>query len=314
MRKFVLLVGLALSVFISCKEDCIVGRSNYTFEVNIDGEDRKAIIVRPVNECIKSPVLFYFHGRGGTAKNSQAFRKFHNEPLLNNMFIVYAEGTNYDNRPDSSNAWVIRFPHISTECPDKNKDLEYLQAIFDHLEQNENADLNNMGACGHSNGGFFTLSLAELWPHRFKGFASLGSYTSYAPTPTLIDCDNSYDNAIDKSMATFNNAQIIPNPAPTLFIFGMWDSTLHSTVPPVYKPDCNDFSYFQNSVYQLCIKNNSDRPNCGSDNFMLDTTRQIFPAKPGGVDTHIQVYNDDHSWVPEANKWVAEFFADLLYP
>ena len=230
------------------------------------------------------------------------------------MYIVYAEGTNYDKRPDGSNAWVLRFPHISTECNDKNKDLAYVQAIIDHLDQEENADITNMGAFGHSNGGFFTLSLAQLWPKTFKAFASHGSYTSYAPSPSLIDCSNSYKNAIDKSMATFHNAQIIPNPAPTLFIFGTEDETLHSNIPSVYKEDCAKFSYFQNSVLQLCIKNKSEMPNCANSNFMTTFTRQIFPAKQGGAETQVQVYKGDHSWKPKVTDWMASYFADLLYP
>ena len=313
MKKLIFVSVVFASMFYSCDEDCIVGRSNYTLELNIAGEDRKAIIVRPVNECIKSPVLFYFHGRGGTAKNSQAGLKLHNISLLNNMFIVYTEGTNYDNRPVPTNAWVIRFPHISTECRLKNKDLAYVQAIIDHLDQNENADISRMGASGHSNGGFFTLSLAELWPDKFMGFASHGSYSSYAPSSSLIDCDNSYVNAIDKSNATTNNANITINPAPTLYMFGVWDSTLHSNVPAVYKADCKEFSYFQNAVLQLCIKNNSEMPDCDSKNFMTTFSRQTFPALQGGAETQVQVHMGNHSWPSEANTWIAEFFADLLY-
>ena len=315
MKNLPLLLIIALPLLYSCGEDCFVGRSNYTFETTIEGEARKAIIVKPTDECVKSPVLFYFHGRGGTAKNSQAGLKFHNIDLLDNMYIVYTEGTNYDNRPEGTNAWVIRFPHISTKCEGKDKDLKYIQAIIDHLAQDDGADLSNMGACGHSNGGFFTLSLAQLKPHVFKGFASVGSYTSYAPVLNEIDCENSYDNAINKDLATVSNSLITPNPAPTLFIFGVADSTLHPPTPrPVYLENCEEFSYFQNSVLQLCKKNNSETPDCANNNFMTTFSRQIFPAKADGVDTHIQVYNGNHSWPADASDWVAEYFADLLYP
>lgn len=314
MKNILFILLSALLLLSSCDEDCDVGRSNYTFEVTIDGETRKAIIVKPVNECIEAPVLFYFHGRGGNAKNSQAYLQFHNVDLLDNMYIVYAEGTVYDGELEKGNGWVARFPHISTKCPDKNKDLEYLQAIINHLIANENADIENMGACGHSNGGFFTLSLAQLRAYTFKGFAAHGCYSSYAPVQNLIDCENSYVNAIDKSLATVSNSLIIPNPAPTLYMFGVSDSTLHSSVPRVYKEDCTEFSLFQNAVLQLCIKNKSEMPVCSQNNFMTTFTRQVFPATNGGAETQVHVHPGDHSMPADARQWIAEYFADLLYP
>ena len=231
--------------------------------------------------------------------------------LLNNMYIVYAEGTNYDMRSDGSKAWVMRFPHVVKNCPGNDKDLKYLQAIIDHLEQDDGADINNMGACGHSNGGFFTLSLAEVWSDIFKGFASVGSYTNYAPDLTMIDCTEPYVNGIVPSMSPVHNLQINPNPTPTLFIFGDMETVI---TQPAYESDCNTFSYFQNSVYQLSIKNRSESPDCTNHNFMTDYSRQIFKAENGGVDTHIQLYAGTHSWPADANTYVAEFFADLLYP
>ena len=301
-------------IFASCGEDCFVGHSNYTFNVDIAGESRKAIILKPTDKCYKAPVLFYFHGRGGSAKNSQAILKLHEVALLNNMYIVYAEGTNYDNRPDSTNAWVVRFPFISTECPGKNKDLQYVQSIIDHLAEDPQADITNMGAFGHSNGGFFTLSLSELRSGTFRAFAAHGCYSSFAPFMDSIKCENSYRNAIVKDLADSLNSLIIPNPSKTLFIMPDADSTLHGKVSIVYKPHCREFSYFQNTVRQLAIKNNSELPDCITENYMSNYSRQIMPAKTGGEETQIQLYVGNHSWTPEVTEWMAEYFADILYP
>lgn len=315
MNKLHVFMLCLMVVFFACEEDCNVGRSAYTFETTIEGELRVAKIMKPVNECIRAPILFFFHGRGGTAQNSAAYYKFHNVELLDHMYIVYAQGTNYDDHPEDANGWVIRFPHIKSHCSGKDKDLQYLQAIIDHLSEDENADVENMGAAGFSNGGFFTLSLAALWPHTFKGFACLGCYSSYSPTFSLIDCEDSYKNAIDKGAATAMNALIKINPAPTLYMFGNSDSTLvPGVVSAVYKENCNEFCYFQNTILQLIIKNNSlmSEP-CSVHNFMTDTKRQIFKAKSGGAETQVQLYIGDHSWPVQATTWMAEYFAELLY-
>jgi poly(3-hydroxybutyrate) depolymerase len=80
--KWIFILIFSIAILCSCGEECVVGRSAYTFETVIDGEIRIARIMKPVNECVRAPVLFYFHGRGGSALNSAASLKFHNIKLL----------------------------------------------------------------------------------------------------------------------------------------------------------------------------------------------------------------------------------------
>ena len=310
MKKLILFITI-ITLASACSEDCVVPHVSYEWNGVIEGENRKAIIWKPNNDCYQAPVLFYFHGRGGEAKDSEEKRKFHEK--MKGAYIVYAEGTNFDSNPNGKFGWETRFPHIKTACS-KDKDIKYVQAILDHLGQDEKVDLNRVGAAGHSSGGFFTLSLAELMTDDFVGFASLGSYTSYNPKRELMECDNTYRSGIKKSEADEANAEIKLNPAPTLFMFGTQDSTLHGNVATVYKANCNKFSYFQNSVKQLCIKNGSETPDCEEDEYMTTFTRQYFKDTGGNTaETQVQVYDGNHSWPAAANDWVVAYFTDLLY-
>jgi len=305
MRTFILF-ALFISVVGSCKEECIVGASSYVWTTTIDGEPRRAIIWKPQNECIEAPILIYFHGRGGDAEDSEERRGFHD--LLKEMYVVYAEGTNFDNRPDDAKGWETRFPHIKTECR-KDKDIRYLLEILDELDADPKANTDRVGIAGHSSGGFFTLSLAQLMPDDFLGFACLGSYSSYIAFSSNIDCNNTYEDAMNLSLIEQANENIELNPAPTLFMFG----TLESTIKPnstVYDEDCNEWTYFQNSIIQIAKKNGAAL-DCNSDDFMNTFSRQIYGQGQGEV--QLQLYDEDHSWPPEANAWAADYFADLLY-
>ena len=304
--KRLIFILILLGTLIACEEECTVTATSYEWNDTIEGEARRAIIWKPTNECITAPVLIYFHGRGGDAEDSEDRRKFHD--LLKGMYIVYAEGTNFDNRPDGKFGWETRFPHIKTECR-KDKDIKYLQAILAHLAGDDKVNLDRVGLAGHSSGGFFTLSLAELMPDSFLGFACLGSYTSYYPSSSMIDCDDTYEDAMDLDIIDALNSFINVNPAPTFFLFGTQENTIKNN-DIVYNEDCDVFSYFQNSIIQICKKNGAAL-NCGADDFMNTFQRQTFGQGNGEV--QLQMYDDDHSWLPEANQWVADYFADLLY-
>ena len=298
---FILVLGLSFS----CEEECIVGSSSYVWATTIDGESRRAIIWKPSNECITAPVLIYFHGRGGDAEDSEQRRKFHD--LLTSAYIVYAEGTNFDDRPDNAFGWETRFPHINEECR-KDKDLKYLTKLLAHLDNDDKVNMDRIGIAGHSSGGFFTLSLAELLPDLFSGFACLGSYSSYAISSSLIDCNNTYEDAMNIPFINQYNDLIPANPAPTFFIFGTMENTIKAN-EIVYNSDCDEFSYFQNSIVQICKKNDVAL-DCDDD--YMDTFQRLTFGQ-GQKEVQVQKYNDDHSWPTEANQWVADYFAELLY-
>jgi len=270
-------------------------------DAQINGENRRALIWKSNNKCAKSSVVIYLHGRGGDAEDSENRRKFHE--LWPSAYVVYAEGTNFDNQADGKRGWQPRFPHMVTSCA-KTKDIAYIEKLLAHLKEDDRVNPNKIFICGHSSGGFFTLSLTQLMPDKFKAFAALGCYSSF--TPVFFDCENSYNDGIQ--ISAIQNLFVAPNPTPVLYMFGKQESTIKAN-DLAYNTNCATFSYCQNTILQLCQKNGSTLPNCANNNFMDNLERQKFAASdPNNTETQFQLYDGDHSWPTEANGWVVDYF------
>lgn len=293
--------AIALYFSLTLESCCPQPQMSYEWTANINGEQRRALIWKPNNSCNKAPVVVYLHGRGGNAEDSQDKRKFHE--LWKSAFVVYAEGSNFDGNANGAKGWECRFPHIYTSCNLK-KDVNYIKALFDHLSIHDQIDPTRFFICGHSSGGFFTLALSSLMAQHFRAFAALGCYSSFGPvTP---NCGNTYADGMN--LQDLQNTQIVFNPAPVLYIFG----DLENTIKPnqqAFQPDCSTFSYCQNTVIQLCLKNGSELPDCPVTGYMNIFQRQVFPpAVPGATETQFQLYHGGHGWPDAANQWVIDYF------
>ena len=293
----ILVIGTVLTMLTGC------GRTSYEWTTTIDNEGRRAVIWPSNARSDEAPVVVYFHGRGGDAADSESRRDFHT--LWPEAIVVYAEGTNFDNRPNGARGWEIRFPHVYNACGN-SKDFVYVSELLDHLESTWSVNSDRIFFAGHSSGGFFTLSLSELMSERLAAVAALGAYASFAPLPGSFDCNNTYSDGIAEGVSV-NNLAVSANPVPTFFIFGDKENTIRNN-SIVYSPDCGKWSYFQNSAYQIARKNSSVNPDCtASASFMSNYSTQIYEGVgPGSRPTRL--YNDDHSWPNDANTWVIDYF------
>jgi poly(3-hydroxybutyrate) depolymerase len=295
---FLFLLITAACLMSSC---CGRPQQRYEWTEEINGENRKAIIWKSNNKCKKSNVVIYMHGRGGDAEDSEERRKFHE--LWPAAYIVYAEGTNFDNQADGKRGWQVRFPHMITSC-NKTKDIVYIEKLLTHLKADDKVNPDKIFICGHSSGGFFTLSLTQLMPDKFKAFAALGCYSSFIPV--FFDCENSYNDGIQNS--ALQNLLVATNPAPVLYMFGKKENTVKPN-NLAYNANCGTFSYCQNTILQLCQKNNSTPPPCPGSDYMNTLARQIFAAAgSNGAETQFQLYEGDHSWPTDANGWTIDYF------
>ncbi len=280
---------------------CNQGKTQYTWEKSINGKERKAEIIKSNNSCGKRSAIVYFHGRGGAASTSVNALGLHD--LWPEAVVAYAEGTNFDNNPSNALGWEIRFPHMALSC-DTTNDLDYVEELIKHLIENENVDQDRIYASGHSSGGFFTLSLAQLMRTKFRAFAAMGAYSSYSPV--TFNCSDSYEDGIQVSAAT--NLLIGQAPAPTFYSFGFQENTIKDN-SIAYDPDCAKFSYAQNTILQLSVKNNSQLPNCAEENFMTSVALQIFPPNDeSGSETQVRFYNGPHSIPSGGPQWIVDFF------
>ena len=308
MRTTSLATHLALPLLafglVGCDE-----RLRYEWTATVSGEARRAIVWASTTKGSDAPLLVYFHGRGGDAEDSETRREFHT--LWPEATVAYAEGTNFDNRPDGANGWEIRFPHVYSTC-NLQKDFLYVTELISALRDAHNVDSDRIFLAGHSSGGFFTLALTEILSGTPRAVAALGAYTSFAPLPNLIDCANTYaDGIVPQNDVTSNLAlqTIVLNPVPTLFLFGRDEDTIKDN-PLAYDADCGKWSYFRISIDQLARKNGSAPALCDNNaSYMAQFTEQELPSAGGsGVATRIRPYPDDHSWPAEANTWVVDYF------
>ena len=158
-----------------------------TREWKIDGIAREALLAVPTTATVKpSPVVFGFHGHGGSMKN--AARSFRMHELWPDAIVVYMHGLPTPGQitdPEGKKAgWQ------KEKGDQQDRDLSFFDAVLISLKTDFKVDEKQIYAMGHSNGGSFTYL---LWAERSdifaavapSGAAALKSRNSLKPKPVL---------------------------------------------------------------------------------------------------------------------------------
>lgn len=288
----------------------------YMFTPTVHGEERRAWVHPPtVGEDGGEPggavpVVLYFHGRGGDVEDSADRRKFHE--LWPQAVVVYMEGSyvnawGADVDPsdvDEKLGWTLRFPY--KYALGQSKDIAYVKLVLDHLDGT--FDVEDVFACGHSSGGFFTLSLMELMPAPFRAFAVLGAYARYE-VADASSISNGPSTPVDLDPVE----DVALHPRPLLYVFGTEDDVFEGDAGtqgwPGWSADPSPESLSRSTLRQVMIRNRCEEP---SDPYWADLDRRVFePVDPSGAELHWQLYEGGHSWPSEANGWVVEFFREF---
>ncbi len=153
----------------------------------VGGVAREALMhVPPQAKTNATPVIFAFHGHGGTMNH--AARTFGYHSLWPEALVVYPQG--------------LRTPGILTDPEGKksgwqsrigdqgDRDLKFFDAVLADLEQEYRVDPKRLYATGHSNGGGFTYLLWAARGERFAACAPSGAAAArnlgwLAPKPVL---------------------------------------------------------------------------------------------------------------------------------
>jgi polyhydroxybutyrate depolymerase len=140
----------------------------------IDGVARDALLYVPeAAKSSPSPVVFVFHGHGGTMRNSAIV--FHMHRLWPEAIVVYPQGLNTPGRltdPEGKKpGWQ------STVGNQDDRDLKFFDAILASLKKDYRVDEKRIYSTGHSNGGGFTYL---LWAARGDVFAALAPSSAFA--------------------------------------------------------------------------------------------------------------------------------------
>lgn len=128
-------------------------------EFQVGKQTREALVFAPKSAAnTPAPVVFAFHGHGGTMQKSVEMFGFHS--AWKEAIVVYPQGLPTAAPSDPAG----RRPGWNTAEVKDNRDVLFFDAMLAKLEEESPIDRRRIFACGNSNGGFFTYTLWALRP------------------------------------------------------------------------------------------------------------------------------------------------------
>ena len=145
----------------------------------VDGVVREALVYAPPQaKANPAPVVFAFHGHGGSMNNAARMFGFH--ARWPEAIVVYPQGLNTPGRLTDPEGKKPGWQHAAGDQGDR--DLKFFDAMLASLQQEYKVDARRIYSTGHSNGGGFTYL---LWAERGERFAAFAP--SAAAAPRLLD-------------------------------------------------------------------------------------------------------------------------------
>lgn len=147
-------------VFCLVSAACCSGAELRTWEVG--GDTREALVYLP-EKAENPPLVFVFHGHGGTMRN--AARSFRIHEVWPEAAVVYMQGLPTPGQltdPEGKRSGWNADPDDAA-----NRDLKFFDAVYESLK--DQMDPDRVYCTGHSNGGSFTYL---LWGVRGEWFAA----------------------------------------------------------------------------------------------------------------------------------------------
>ena len=143
----------------------------------VDGGARTGLVFAPDSAGAEpAPLVFVFHGHGGTARRSS--NQFKIQELWPEAIVIYPQGLNTPGRltdPDGLK------PGWQAHVGDQNdRDLKLFDALLKWAHQTYKVDDKRIYCTGHSNGAAFTYL---LWGARGDTFAAVAAACAPAITP-----------------------------------------------------------------------------------------------------------------------------------
>ncbi|HET7626392.1 MAG TPA: prolyl oligopeptidase family serine peptidase [Verrucomicrobiae bacterium] len=132
----------------------------------VDGVVREALIFAPAPGKTPAPVIFAFHGHGGSMRF--AARKYNFQSLWPEALVVYMQGLDTPGRLTDPKG--TRTGWQAGAGDQQDRDLKFFDAVLATLKSEYHVDTKRIYATGHSNGGSFTYL---LWAKRGETFAAV---------------------------------------------------------------------------------------------------------------------------------------------
>jgi polyhydroxybutyrate depolymerase len=139
--------------------------------LSVAGLSREALVVRnSVLSSSDSPLIFAFHGHGGTARH--ALRTFELHKLWPEAIVVYLQGlpgVQGITDPDGKKPGWQKNPGEQ-----QDRDVKFFDALLAKLLQEYPVDKKRIYAMGHSNGSRFVCVLMKMRGETFAAVATSG--------------------------------------------------------------------------------------------------------------------------------------------
>ena len=160
-------VGLILVLLFSGWHSTIAADNLTRRDWKVDGVSREALVYAPATaKTTPTPVVFAFHGHGGTMDFAAAKFAYHKH--WPEAIVVYMQGLN---TPGALTDPEGKRPGWQKTFGDQNdRDLKFFDAVLATLKKDYKVDEKRVYATGHSNGGAFTYL---LWAARGDAFAAV---------------------------------------------------------------------------------------------------------------------------------------------
>jgi polyhydroxybutyrate depolymerase len=155
MRK---LLFLKILIFILFLSSGLLSQEKYC-EMKVDKTKRTYIKYIPANIKQGAPLLIVLHGHGGTGKMMMNHTGFNEIADREKFIVVYPDGID--------KGWN----DFRKEINEKYDDAEFIKELIEKIHVEEKIDTSRIYATGISNGGFFSLYLANKLNGRITAIA-----------------------------------------------------------------------------------------------------------------------------------------------
>ena len=147
-----------------------------TRQWKVDGVGRDGLVYVPEKaKETATPLVFVFHGHGGTSKNAARSMDFHTH--WPEAIVVYLQGLK---TPGQLTDPEGKLPGWQSSAGDqKDRDLKFFDEVLKSLKADYKIDDKRIYSTGHSNGGGFTYL---LWSERGDTFAAMAPCAAVANT------------------------------------------------------------------------------------------------------------------------------------
>lgn len=267
----------------------------YEFSFNHDGLNRLYTLYKPDNLKDNAPLVFVMHGYTSNSTNIMNYSNMNDIADENGFMVCYPQGT--VNIYTGQTHWNANLKEMSSV-----DDSNFLTALAKKLQGEYNLSQENTFACGMSNGGFMSYTLACEKNDTFK---AIGSVTG---TMSGYDWENCQSNKVPILQISGTNDNVVPMDG-SMSSAGGWGGA----------PKIQDIISYWSNINECSNVQNIDIPNINSqDNSYVKLEKRTDCFSNNEV-WFYTVYGGAHTWPGawgnmdiNASKEIWEFFSRYL--